>query len=168
MSEHNPVSVSRRRFVAASGALGIAGAVVSRAASAEPSQSTNQMTDADYDRLPRDAGHDPLALVPARTALLVIDMHRYFVHPDHTFGQTAAKVWPGVTDKYFPRVKDIVIPNCQKLQKVFRAAGGTIVYTAFGSLREDGLDMPRWAREDNALSRKVVGKPMYPCATDPI
>ncbi len=24
-----------------------------------------------------------------------------------------------------------------------------------------------WAREDNALSRKVIGKPMYPCATNP-
>jgi nicotinamidase-related amidase len=167
MTEHDPVSVSRRRFVAASGALGIVGAMASQAAPAEPLQSTDQMTDADYDRLPRDAGHEPLALVPARTALLVIDMQRYFVHPNYTFGQTTAKVWPGITDKYFPRVKDIVVPNCQKLQRVFRDTGGMIVYTAFGSLREHGLDMPRWAREDNALSRQVVGKPMYPCATDP-
>lgn len=126
MSEHNPVSVSRRRFMAASGALGIVGAVVSRAASAEPSQSTGQMTDADYDRLPRDAGHEPLALVPARTALLVIDMQCYFVNPDYTFGQTAAKVWPGVTDKYFPRVRDIVIPNCRSSNKCFAPLAGRL------------------------------------------
>jgi hypothetical protein len=64
-------------------------------------------------------------------------------------------------------VERIVVPNCQRLQKEFRPARGMIVFTAFGSLRDDGLDMPQWAREDNALSRRVGGKPMYPCATDP-
>jgi biuret amidohydrolase len=166
MNRDSKVRVSRRQFVTASGVLGIAGAVCCRLDSAEASRIPAQ-ADLDYDSMPRLPGHEAVTLVPAKTALLVIDLQRYFVHPDHPFGQTLEKTSPGCTAAYFTRVTDVVIPSCQKLQAAFRAAHATIIYTAFGSIREDGLDMPRWAREDNAWSQSVVGKPMYPFAKHP-
>jgi len=83
------------------------------------------------------------------------------------FAHTWEKVQPGCLAEYFTRVQQLVVPNCQKLQSVFRSVRANIVYTLFGSLREDGRDMPRWAREDNALGRAVVGEPMYPQVTHP-
>jgi nicotinamidase-related amidase len=94
-------------------------------------------------------------------------MQRYFVRPTYPFTQTWEKMDPGCSAKYFERVQQLVLPACQNLQGLFRRANAMVVYTAFGSLREDGTDMPLWAREDNALSRSVVGEPMYPYWKDP-
>ena len=42
------------------------------------------------------------------------------------------KLWPDKALAYFKGVADVVVPNCQKLQKVFRATQANIVYTTFG------------------------------------
>jgi nicotinamidase-related amidase len=101
-------------------------------------------------------------IVPARTALLVIDMQRYFVRPDCALGRLLKQTDPHEAERYLSQVRDRVIPNCQRLLQAFRPAGSTIVYTEFGSHSGDGLDMPLWARRHNDLAREVVGEPCYP------
>lgn len=108
-----------------------------------------------------------LALEPERTALIVIDVQRYFVEPEHAFGQTLGMVLPGGADEYFERVRDLVIPNLQQLIERCRTLELPVYYTGFGSLRADGRDLPRWARQANAISERAVGAPMYPPANDP-
>ncbi len=78
------------------------------------------------------AGHhrerlDPL---PETTALIVIDMQKYFLTPnEHAF------LPAGVA----------VIPNVQKLRDAFREGGMTIVYTRHGHKRKkDHAQMGRW------------------------
>jgi hypothetical protein len=53
----------------------------------------------------------PFAFTPERAALLVIDVQRYFVRPDHAFGQVFERLGPGVTRGYFARVRETVVPN---------------------------------------------------------
>ncbi len=101
-------------------------------------------------------------LDPHSTALLVIDMQRYFIHQEYPFGKWILQVDPEEADAYFERVKHVVIPNIQRLLKCFRLVEAQVVYTEFGSLRQDGRDMPGWARRHNELAEQVLGSPVYP------
>ncbi len=167
MRPHHATTFSRRHFVAASGTFGIVGALCDGLNAVEKgSQNQQENRDNNGDKISFPAP-EPIVLAAQRTVLLVIDMQRYFVHPDQTFGKAVDKDSPGSLAYYFDRVKNLVVPNCQRIQHAFRAARSNIVYTAFGSLREDGLDMPRWARGHNAWCYDLVGKPVYPSSKDP-
>ena len=104
---------------------------------------------------------------PMHYAAIIADEQRYFVRPDYPFTQNFEKLYPGISSEYFKRMSKFVVPNCQRLQAAFRSANAAVMYTAFGSHREDGSDFPGWARKDNALSLRVMGKPMYPHKNDP-
>ena len=56
----------------------------------------------------------PLVIDPSRTALLVIDVQRYFVHPGYPFSRVLDSLAPGVTAGYFSRVQSTVLPNIQR------------------------------------------------------
>ncbi len=58
-----------------------------------------------------DKNQAPFGFAPERAALLVIDVQRYFVHPDHAFGQVFERLSPGVTTGYFRRVRETVVPK---------------------------------------------------------
>ncbi|MCL4852829.1 MAG: cysteine hydrolase [Bryobacteraceae bacterium] len=147
--------------------IGLVGAGLTFAEASEQEEQSEVTSEYLYENLPLQEGHDPLKLLPEKTVLAVIDMQRYFVSPNYPFAKTLEKLDPGCTTYYFKRVSEVVIPNCRRLQKCFRSFGTNIVYTLFGSLRADGNDMPRWARQDNAMGRKAVGSPIYPPVDDP-
>lgn len=154
----------RRRFLGASGIAALGGLIASGSADAQHAQ---EPTETDYDQTPLLDGQLPLVLDPSRTALLLIDMQSYFVEQTSTFARSWEKIFPGSTLRYFERVNSVVIPNCVKLIETFRATKSPIIYTAFGSLRADGQDLPRWARSHNQMSKKATGAPMYPHIDDP-
>ena len=83
----------------------------------------------------------PISLSRA-TALLAIDMQRYFVRPEYQFGQIFEKLLPGAMAGYFERVRVSVVPNIKRLQAHFRSHRLPIFYTACGSWTEDGRDLP--------------------------
>lgn len=167
MSEERRQGLTRRRFVTSSAALGIVGAVCGPLNPAELDQQGGKNEGSPSSAKPLHPDLEPIVLLSSRTVLMVIDMQRYFVRPEYPWGQAVIKLWPDKATDYFKRVTNVVVPNCQKLQKAFRAAQASIVYTAFGSAREDGLDMPRWARKINALGRESVGKALFPPFKDP-
>jgi nicotinamidase-related amidase len=102
-------------------------------------------------------------LTTARAALIVVDVQRYFVHPEYPFGKWVAGITPGGIDAYYQRVRDLVIPNIQRLLEVARQRGLFIVFTEAGSLRPDGADLPGWMRRHIAMS----GAAVYPPFSDP-
>jgi nicotinamidase-related amidase len=99
--------------------------------------------------------------------LLVIDVQRYFVHPDQTFGQVFERLSPGVTTGYFRRVRDTVLPNIRRLLDGFRARGLPIFYTATGTQTGDGRDLPGWLRDLDQLGLAVLGQRVWPRVGDP-
>lgn len=106
-------------------------------------------------------------LIPEQTAFLVIDMQRYFVRPEHPFGKASQLRNLEEAKAYFGRVRDVVVPNIQRLLETCRARDLCITYTEFGSARQDGRDMPGWARRINDRGRQTVGAPIFPPFDDP-
>lgn len=101
-------------------------------------------------------------LNPEKTALLVIDMQRYFTEPGHPYDKMMQQFDPDGCKYYLDRLDQMVIPNIQRLQKYFRAIGACIAYTEFGSMQKDGSDMAVWARKINDLGQTMVGSAVFP------
>ena len=105
-------------------------------------------------------------LNPDKTALLVIDMQRYFTEPNHPYDKMMKQFDPDGCKYYSNRVDHLVIPNIQRLQKHFRSLGACIAYTEFGSMQKDGSDMALWARRINELGQTMVGSSVFPPFSD--
>src|SRR5262245_34721875 len=83
----------------------------------------------------------PIELDPGRTALVIVDMQRYFTQPSFPFTDLFEKMSPGVCSGYLRRVRESVIPNIRLLLDHFRKAGSLIVFTAVGTETKDGSDL---------------------------
>lgn len=109
----------------------------------------------------------PLALETSRTALLVVDMQRYFTQPSHPFTDVFEKLSPGAASGYLKRVRETVIPSIAKLLASFRASGGPVVFTAVGTETGDGRELPCWLRSFDQLGLATIGKRVWPAVGDP-
>ena len=115
----------------------------------------------------RTKNQAPLTLDPAGTALLVIDVQRYFVRPEYPFGQVLERLSPGITAGYFRRVQNTVVPSIRRLQDAFRSRGRPIFYTGTGTRMGDGRDLPGWLRDLDQLGLAVLGTRIWPLVSDP-
>lgn len=109
----------------------------------------------------------PLTIDPLKSALLIVDVQRYFASPDYPFAQVFERLVPGATAGYFKRVKSTVLPNIQRLQESFRSQGLPIIYFGAGSYLEDGQDLPEWLKEFNQLGLMLLGTRPVPRVNDP-
>jgi ureidoacrylate peracid hydrolase len=114
-----------------------------------------QRSEIDAIPLEGDVSFRQRAVEPDRTALLVIDLQKGEYNPD--------KIGAEPQHAYlFERIRDVVIPNGQKLLAACRAAGVEVIYTVVESLTLDGRDrsldykvsgifFPKGAREAEVL-----------------
>jgi biuret amidohydrolase len=109
----------------------------------------------------------PISLEPAKSALLIVDVQRYFARPDYPFAQTFEKLVPGATTGCFERVESAVLPNIQRLQGAFRSHGLPVIFCIAGSYTEDGKDLPQWLSDFNQLSLMLLGQRSIPMVNDP-
>ena len=78
---------------------------------------------------------------PARTALLFIDVQNYTARPDGgTYAQLDRDAFDTRYGFFFRRMREVAIPNMQRLQATCRAAGIEVLYTVIESLTQDGRD----------------------------
>ena len=91
-----------------------------------------------------------IALDPARSGLLFIDVQNFSVARDGgEFKDVSEADIAGKYGYYFDRIRTTALPNMQKLQKGFRAAGIEVMYTTIESLTLDG--------RDRSLDYKITG-----------
>lgn len=109
----------------------------------------------------------PLPIDPERSALIVVDMQRFFVRPDYPFARTIEKVMPGATEGYFRRINQTVLANAQRLLTAFRARKLPVIYLAVGCCMEEGRDLPTWIREFDQTGLALVGERVHPPVGDP-
>lgn len=109
----------------------------------------------------------PLSFEIEKSALLIVDVQRYFARPDYPFGQTFEKLLPGATNGYFKRVEAIVLPNIKRLQETFRARRLPVIFCGAGSYTQDGSDLPQWLSDFNQLSLMLLGARSIPMVDDP-
>ena len=115
----------------------------------------------------RGKNETPIELDPRRTALVVVDMQRYFTQPSFPFTQVFEKLSPGSTVGYLRRVRENVIPNIQKLLSCFRATRAPVTFTAVGTDAGDGRELPCWLRSFDELGLATLGKRVWPPVGDP-
>lgn len=103
----------------------------------------------------------------AETALLVIDMQIYQAGEDGNlpryFGVSNG---PHAEEGAVRRGKEVV-PMILRLLSAFRAAGACVIFTAFGSLTEDGSDLVPYVRLWNRKCRGMLGFPAIVSVSDP-
>jgi ureidoacrylate peracid hydrolase len=84
------------------------------------------------------------------SALLFIDVQNFSVRRDGgEFKDVPDSDIAGKYGYYFERLKSLAIPNMQRLQAAFRAAGIEVLYTTIESLTKDG--------RDRSLDYKITG-----------
>jgi nicotinamidase-related amidase len=86
---------------------------------------------------------EDVVLVPAETALLVIDIQNTYLEPKPDPAQNAR--W----QPFFGRMRETVIPNCAQLIAECRERGVEVVYARVGCQKQDG--------RDRSLSQKKPG-----------
>ena len=104
----------------------------------------------------------PIALEPERTALVVIDVQRFFTRPDSEFAQLFEELAPGALDGYFQRVNSSVLSKIRELQNCFRSLGLPVIHCIFGSYTQDGQDLPCWLKDFDKLSLRLLGRRSNP------
>lgn len=109
----------------------------------------------------------PLELDPAQTALIVVDMQRYFTQPSFPFTDLFERMSPGVCSGYLRRVRENVIPSIRRLLDHFRKNGSLVVFTAVGTETQDGSDLACWARALDEVGLNVLGTRIHPPIGDP-
>ena len=109
----------------------------------------------------------PLELDPARTALIIVDMQRYFTQPSLPFTDLFEKMSPGVCSGYLRRVRENVIPSIRRLLDHFRENGSLVVFTAVGTETQDGSDLACWARALDEAGLNLLGTRIHPPVGDP-
>ena len=115
----------------------------------------------------REKNQSPIRLDPHRTALVVVDMQRYFTQPAFPFTEVFNKLSPGASSGYLRRVREVVIPSIQKLLACFRTLGSPIVFTASGTEVGNGRDLPCWARAFDEVGLATLGTRIWPSVDDP-
>ncbi len=81
-------------------------------------------------------------VVPARAALVVVDMQYATGHRDGALGRRMASAGSNATTYRFHRIETQVVPNTRRLLAGFRARGGEVVYLTVGAKRADIADAP--------------------------
>jgi nicotinamidase-related amidase len=126
------------------------------------------MTDHDkIQEMVRQRDQAPLTLEPARSALLIIDVQRYFARPDYPVGQVWEKLVAGAADGYFERVQTSVLPNIKRLQESFRSNRLPVIFCGAGCYLPDGRDLPEWMRDFDSVSLQLLGCRASPPVGDP-
>lgn len=109
----------------------------------------------------------PLHFDPDRSALLVIDVQRYFVNPEYPFARVLERLVPGATENYFRRVRETVLVNINKLLRTFRTCKRPVIFTGTGSYTENGAELPQWLKDFDQLGQHLLGQRVWPQVGDP-
>lgn len=101
------------------------------------------------------------------TALLVIDMQIYQADEGGNLPRYFGVInGPHAEEGAVRRGKEVV-PVILRLLSAFRAAGACVIFTAFGSLTDDGSDLVPYVRLWNRKCRELLGFPAIVSVSDP-
>lgn len=109
----------------------------------------------------------PVAFDADRSALVVVDVQRFFARPEYAFARTFEKLVSGSTAAYFGRVESVVMPGIRRLLAAFRTARRPVIYFAVGCHTLDGSDLPGWMRGFDDLCLHLNGERVCPPVGDP-
>ena len=101
-------------------------------------------------------------IIPAQTALIIVDMQKNFLKKDYASYKSFNKVAPGVLDYFVSEVEKKVIPNLQKLISFCHEVGIKVIYTKYSSFTPDGSDLTKNLKILNQTAKSLVGEVGFP------
>lgn len=110
---------------------------------------------------------NPVAFDADRSALVVVDVQRFFARPESAFARTFERLVSESTAAYFERIQSVVVPGIKRLLAAFRGACRPVIYFAVGCHTSDGSDLPGWMRGFDELSLHLNGERVCPPVGDP-
>ena len=108
----------------------------------------------------------PLMLHPHTSALMLIDMQEYFLHPQSPYACFLATQMPGLRDALEERTRAVVVPAMQRLLACFRTHHVPVLYTTVASERADGRDLAHRFQQGNAASLAKIQAVSCPPRSD--
>jgi len=103
-----------------------------------------------------------------RTALVVVDMQRYYLEPESSFARYHKHFQPGCLDWISTRAWETVVPNVQQLLSWGRERGCPIVYLRLCGKQPDRQDLHPTFRKFDLRGRARGFPDMYPLESDPM
>ncbi|MFH1480979.1 MAG: isochorismatase family cysteine hydrolase [Pseudomonadota bacterium] len=94
--------------------------------------------------------------------LVTVDMQNYLWDPACGLAKVIREDMPEIADYYFPRLKDIVIPNHIKLIDFLRKNSIPLIYITVGPEREDGKDFLGLRQKASEISQSKTNLPTIP------
>lgn len=88
----------------------------------------------------------PVALVPERTAVLVVDMQYSDASVDQGFNLAMDRIFPGSVDYFNERNETVTLPSIRRLLGQARPRGMKVVYLTIGAEHRDLRDFPARTR----------------------
>ncbi len=101
-------------------------------------------------------------LNPSTSALVIVDLQYGSAHPDYGYGKLYRAIGRGemVAAKAI-RMREVVIPSVQRLQKAFRAVGAPVIFLTIGTIVGDLSDLPPRFRRAADHWRSLGLQPPY-------
>ena len=104
----------------------------------------------------------PFTLNKMTSALVVVDMQNATGNPNMGLGKLLQNQGRFDSAQYrFDRIRDLIVPNTQKLLQAFRASGSTVVYVTYGAELPDCSDVPEHIRELVRATNNIAGQPEH-------
>jgi nicotinamidase-related amidase len=88
-----------------------------------------------------DEDYGELAIVPAKTALLIVDMQPVFIRrPCITSPTERERRHADLWEQFYQAIDNVVLPNNRKILEAFRKHGMSVNFARITSLKKDGSD----------------------------
>lgn len=102
------------------------------------------------------------------TALVIIDMQRYYLSTASPFYRYFSDLSPGCMDYIAKRCADTTVPAITMLLGAFRAHGAPVVYCRLCGADPERRDLHRFFRDTYVRARAAGYDNVYPLAGDPL
>lgn len=102
-----------------------------------------------------------------RTALIVVDMQKYYLHPDSPYARYFNSIRPGCLDYLLKRSGSLVIPNIRRCIERFRRRNMPVIFLRLCGHDPERRDLHRFFRETYVRGMHAGFNAVYPLADDP-
>ena len=101
------------------------------------------------------------------SALMIVDMQRYYLEDNSAYSRYFSFLYPGSLDYIRVRAADIVIPNIIQLRELFYSLKLPVIYLKLSSEKPDRSDLHRFFMNSYREGKGRGFDGVYPLATEP-
>jgi biuret amidohydrolase len=102
----------------------------------------------------------------SRYALMIVDMQKYYLHPDSSYCRYFESLRPGCLDYILARCRDTAIPNILSLRDLFRERGLPVAYLRLCGTHPEREDLHRFFKATWQEARARGFEDVYPLQND--